>query len=94
MNIVEEPVGDYDAEVFEVISADYLGDFSLYITFSNGINQVVNLKPFLESSNHPAIRKYLDEEKFQTFTIVDGNLNWNDYDMIFPLDDLLNGNIQ
>jgi len=47
----------------------------------------------LESSLHPSIRKYLDEDKFKTYQIVDGNLNWNDYDLIFPLEDLYQGKL-
>ena len=49
--------------------------------------------PFLESSLHPSIRKYLDESKFNEYKIVDGNLNWNDYDMIFPIEDLYQGRV-
>ena len=44
-------------------------------------------------SLHPEVRKYLNEDKYRQFKIIDGNLNWNDYDMIFPLEDLYNGKI-
>jgi hypothetical protein len=33
----------------------------------------------------------LNTTVFETVNIVDGNLNWNDYDMIFPVWDLYNG---
>jgi hypothetical protein len=33
----------------------------------------------------------LDESKFKQFLILDGNLNWNDYDLIFPIADLYQG---
>ena len=39
------------------------------------------------------IKKYLDETLFKQFKIVDGNLNWNDYDLIFPIYDLYQGKI-
>jgi len=45
------------------------------------------------TSLHPSIKKYLDESKFLQYEIVDGNLNWNNYDLIFPVDDLYQGKI-
>jgi len=47
----------------------------------------------LEASLHPSIRKYLDEAKFKDYQIVDGNLNWNDYALIFPIEDLHEGKL-
>jgi hypothetical protein len=92
MKIVEE----YDIplpELIEIISAKYTGDYIIRIQFKDGYNHPVDFKPFLESSVHPSIRKYLDEELFLQFRIVDGNLNWNDYDLIFPLEDLYKGEL-
>jgi len=54
---------------------------------------LVDFKYFLEASQHPAVRKYLNKERFRLFSIVDGNLNWFDYDLIFPLEDLYEGKI-
>ncbi len=82
-----------EVELLEVISAKYIGDYAIRVFFSDGVNRLVDFKPFLESSLHPSIRKYLDESKFNEFKIEDGNLNWNDYDMIFPLEDLYNGKL-
>jgi hypothetical protein len=31
--------------------------------------------------------------EFKKFKIIDGNLMWNDYEMIFPLEDLYEGKI-
>jgi len=55
--------------------------------FTDGFNRLVDFKPYLEASLHPSIRKYFDEAWFKLFDIMDGNLNWNDYDMIFPVED-------
>ena len=79
--------------MIEIKSAIYIGDFAIRIHFNNGINRPVDFKPFLESSFHPLIRKYLDENRFKLFDIVDGNLNWNDYDLIFPVGDLYDGKL-
>lgn len=87
---------DYnDAEVqdIKIDSARYLGDFAMRIQFNDGSNRLVDFKTFLMKSLHPSITKYLNEEYFTKFRIVDGNLNWNDYDLIFPIWDLYEGKI-
>jgi hypothetical protein len=92
MRIVEEYT-DSPIDLIGVESANYIGDFAIRVFFTDGSYRLVDFKPFLESSLHPSIRKYFDETLFKQFTIIDGNLNWNDYDMIFPIEDLLKGEI-
>ncbi|MCX6262882.1 MAG: DUF2442 domain-containing protein [Bacteroidia bacterium] len=92
MKITEEYI-DYNIDFIEIKSVRYIGDYAIRIFFSDGSNKLVDFKPFLESSVHPSIRKYLDETKFKDYQIVDGNLNWNDYDLIFPIEDLIEGKI-
>ncbi len=92
MKITEEK-NDFQVELIEIKSAKYIGDFAIRILFNDGLSRLVDFKPFLESSLHPSIRKYMDEALFKQFEIVDGNLNWNDYDMIFPVNDLYQGEI-
>jgi len=95
MKIVTEYKDTYDndVEIIEVLSASYIDDYVIRIEFNDGINQNVDFKPFLTRALHPSIRQYLDEAKFQQFKIADGNINWNDYELIFPLEDLYNGQI-
>jgi len=92
VKITEEYI-DYNSDFIEIKSVRYIGDYAIRIFFSDGSNKLVDFKPFLESSVHPSIRKYLDETKFKDYQIVDGNLNWNDYDLIFPIEDLIEGKI-
>lgn len=92
MKITKEYI-DYGFDIIEITSARYIGDYAIRIFFSNGLNRLVDFKPFLEASLHPSIRKYLDEKKLMDYQIIDGNLNWNDYDLIFPIEDLLEGKI-
>lgn len=84
-----------NAEVqdIKIDSARYLGDFAIRIQFNDGTGRLVDFKPFLMKSLNPSIKKYLNENYFSQFQIVDGNLNWNDYDLIFPIWDLYNGKI-
>ncbi len=77
----------------KIDSAKYLSDYAIRVKFSDGKEKLVDFKPFLSKSLHPSIKKYLDENKFSNFSLTDGNLNWNDYDLIFPLSDLYNGQI-
>jgi hypothetical protein len=92
MKITEEYI-DYDVDIIGIKSAQYIGDYAIRVFFSDGFNRLVDFKPFLESSLHPSIRKYLNESKFKDYKIVDGNLNWNDYDLIFPIEDLYKGGL-
>ena len=84
---------DGNTELIAIQSAIYIGDFAIRILFNDGVTRLVDFKPFLESSLHPSIRKYLYEDKFKDYLIVDGNLNWNDYDLIFPIADLYEGKL-
>jgi len=93
MKIVEEINVDYQLKTIEVESAKYIGDYAIRICFNDSTNRLVDFKSFLESSLHPSIRKYLDESLFKQFQIVNGNLNWGDYDLIFPVHDLYEGKI-
>jgi len=77
----------------KIDSAKYLSDYAIRLKFSDGKEILVDFKPFLSKSLHPSIKKYLDENKFSNFSLTDGNLNWNDYDLIFPVSDLYNGQI-
>ena len=92
MKIVEEYNRDFSA-LIEIKSAVYIGDYAIRIIFNDGVNKLVDFKSFLETSYHPSIRKYLVENKFKEFELIDGNLNWNDYDLIFPIYDLYQGKV-
>jgi len=77
----------------KIDSAKYLSDYAIRIKFSDGNEKIVDFKPFLLKSIHPSIKKYLDENIFSKFSLSEGNLNWNDYDLIFPISDLYNGRV-
>jgi len=83
-----------DIEILSVDKAKYLGNYIIKIKFNDGSEKSVDFKPFLTKSQHPSIKKYLDETLFAKFKIIDGNLNWNDYDLIFPISDLYKGEIK
>ncbi len=94
MRILIDYKEEKDFDTLKIHSAKYLSDYAIRIRFSDGIDKVVDFKPFLSKSIHPSIKKYLDEKKFSNFNLIDGNLNWNDYDLIFPIWDLYNGKLE
>ncbi len=80
-------------EQVTIDSARYVSDYTIHITFNNGKERVVDFSAFLMKSLHPSIKKYLDKHLFSQFSLVDGNLNWNNYDLIFPIADLYHGQV-
>jgi hypothetical protein len=94
MNIVREYAPEYKTLKIVAERAEYVGNLAIKVFFADGKETIVDFKPFLEKSQHPDIRKYLNEDTFKCFKIIDGNLNWNDYDMIFPVSDLYDGIIK
>ena len=93
MKIIIESISDTVEEIIEVKSATYINDYLITIIFNDGSEQTVDFGQFLSKSLHPSISKYLDKGLFQKFEIKDGNLNWNDYDLIFPIHELSEGKI-
>jgi hypothetical protein len=77
----------------KITKATYSGGYTIDLSFSDGKKNQVNFQPFLEASSHPEIRKYLDVELFKAFSVVDGDLDWNDFDLVFPVFDLYSNKI-
>lgn len=91
MKIVQDYNISKATDIIEVASANYVGDYAIRISFTDGNEKLVDFKPFLTKSLHPSISKYLKEDLFRQFKISNGNLNWNDYDLIFPIHNLYKG---
>jgi hypothetical protein len=72
-------------------SAKTIEEYVLELSFSDGVTIRIDFEPFLSQSQHPEIRKYLDFELFETYSIVEGDLMWGDYDLVFPIDQLHSG---
>ena len=91
--IITESYNNFSHEQLAVVNARYLGDFVVRVRFNDNTEKAVDFKPFLKNSHHPSIKKYLDESRFKTFKIKDGNLDWNDFDLCFPIFDLYQNSI-
>lgn len=77
----------------DVVGAEYVSDYKVRLTFNDGTSRVVDFEPFLRRTQHPDLTQYRALKKFKSFRVVDGNLMWGDYEMIFPVWDLYRGEI-
>jgi len=91
MKIIKDYTESDTIDVVEVIDAKYIADYSIEIYFNDNTMRIVDFKPFLSKSLHPSIAKYLNKDFFIQFELKNGNLNWNDYELIFPIYDLHEG---
>jgi hypothetical protein len=82
-----------DEQIILIEQAKQIGDYKLELLFNDDTRQQIDFLPFLESSLNPLIRKYLNAEEFRKFSIDDGDLEWNDYDLCFPIADLYENKI-
>ncbi|MFH1288823.1 MAG: DUF2442 domain-containing protein [bacterium] len=76
-----------------IIKAQYLNDYKIRFIFSDGVEQIINFKFFLSSAKNPMTKKYLNSSLFKKFKIRYGDIEWNDYELCFPLWDLHEGKI-
>ena len=92
MITLEKPAAK-SAKVFTIRDASYMAPYQLRLTFTDGKTSLVDFEPFLRASRHPAIQAYLDKRKFKAFTVEEGFLHWNDFELVFPMADLRAGRI-
>lgn len=76
-----------------VKEARYVPRYRVDIKFNDGTHRVVDFGPFLKQARNPMFTKYRRPKEFKTFHIQDGDLMWGDFEMIFPIMDLYQGNI-
>jgi len=70
-------------------AARYINDFSVAVTFSTGITQLVNFLPLFEKHLKGDNLKYFSLERFKKFIIKNGSICWGkDEDIIFPASSL------
>ncbi len=79
--------------VVRVEAAQFVKPYCLLLRFDDGHETLVDFGPFLKASVHPSIRAYLEPGRFREFTVEDGMLHWNDFDLVFPMADLYRGSI-
>ncbi|HHP0450159.1 TPA: DUF2442 domain-containing protein [Vibrio harveyi] len=80
-------------EHISIVKVKHLLGYILKIQFSDGHISIVDFSSFIFSGKHPDYEQYRDTCFFVDFDIVDGNLNWHDYNMIFPIEELYENNV-
>lgn len=74
--------------VITITKAEYLKGYQIRLEFNDGKIQIIDFHNFITLSRNPSILKYANLELFRQFSITDGDLEWNDYDLCFPIADL------
>lgn len=77
-----------------ITDARPVGNLTVEMKFNDDTIQRINIGDFIHRHPHPQYDKYLDEHEFVKFTIDDGNIVWGeDWDLIFPIEQLHSGTI-
>jgi hypothetical protein len=77
-----------------ILKAEYVGDLSVKIVFSDNTTTIVDVGTFIKKHPHPQYNKYLEESNFKKFKIDLGNIVWGkNWDLIFPIEQLYKGKI-
>lgn len=79
--------------VISIDKAEFIGDYQIKFLFSDGVVQLIDFSEFLMNAKNPMTKKYLDQNLFRNFSIVYGDIIWNDYELCFPIWDLHEGKI-
>ena len=77
--------------VISISKAEYLGEYKIKFSFSDNTERTIDFKNFLMNAKNPMTKKYQDKELFQQFSIKYGDIQWNDFEMCFPIWDLYQG---
>mgnify|MGYP001300137766 CR=1 FL=1 len=83
-----EELKNSEQQLISITEAHYTTGYSIEMTFSDNTSQTINFEPFLMKSPLAQVNKYLDKGKFKKFLLIEGNLNWHNYELTFPLADL------
>ena len=81
------------SKLINIVEANYLDNYKIYFKFDDGKENVVDFETFILTAIHPDIQKYKDLKQFKHFSLAYGDIEWNDYELAFPIYDLYKGNI-
>jgi len=79
--------------IIGIKNATYLADYKILFLFSDDTEKTIDFEHFLADAKNPMTRKYLDRKLFQSFSLIYGDISWNDYELCFPVWDLYQGNL-
>ena len=71
-----------------VTEAKYKCEYSLDVTFSDGVTKTVDFSGYINNHTKGYYAKYKKLPNFKKFKIDQGNVVWGkDWDLIFPVED-------
>lgn len=73
--------------------AEYIDNYQIKFVFNDNKINTVDFSSFLKNAKNPMSKKYLDKDLFKDFSIINGDIIWNDYELCFPIWDLYSNNI-
>lgn len=79
--------------VISIKEAKYIEGYKIKFSFSDGIEKLVDFENFLTNAKNPMTQKYLDKVCFRDFSLSHGDIQWNDYELCFPIWDIYEGRI-
>ena len=80
-------------QYISIEKAHYVDGYKIYLKFNDGKENTLDFKNFILTSQHPEIKKYQDKNLFKNFNLDYGEIEWNDYDLAFPIYDLYEGKV-
>lgn len=80
-------------DCISIEKAEYIDGYKILLKFNDGKERVVDFRGFISRAAHPDIKKYKDIKLFRGFTLKYGEIEWNDYELAFPIYDLYQGKI-
>ena len=81
------------SKLISIKKARYINEYKIYLKFNDNKEKILDFKNFIIKSKHPDIKKYKDKNLFKKFNLEYGELQWNDYELVFPINDLYKGKI-
>jgi len=81
------------SQLISIEKAKYIDGYKISLLFNDGKENILDFKHFITNSQHPDIKKYQDIKLFKKFNLEYGEIEWNDYDLAFPIYDLYKGMI-
>lgn len=77
----------------KIIESTYIGGYCILFKFKDGVTRLADFGPFMESSSHNLIRKFLDVELFSKFKIKHWGMtvSWGNNEFDISAIDIYNG---
>jgi len=75
----------------KILTALYLSEYKIEVTFKNGKILIADFENFIKSSFQPMTSQFKNIKKFQNFRIHFGNLAWQDHQMDISAESIYKG---